>query len=553
MFLDNTSCNLASLNLLKFLTETGCDTEGFEHTVDVMFTAMEVLVSNAFYPTEHIEEETKKFRPLGLGYGNLGALLMRLGLGYDSSEGRWVASVITSQMTAAAYARSSMLGERMGPFEGLQENEEPMEAVLSMHSEATQKLDDEHHSHVATFDAALSSAQQNWKMTLRAKNWRNSQATVLAPMGTIGFFLGVETTGCEPVTAPIQYKKLVGGGQLRIICDSYKKGMEALGYGPTDIASAQEWLSEHGNLDEWGWVTPEDLAVFDTALYPYNPETGEEGSRALHWDAHVRMLAAIQPFVSGSISKTVNMPNDSTEEDVLMAYSLAWKLGLKCLAIYRDGCKLFQPVSTKGGESREAQEEKPETLARGTRVPPPRRRPGEHFKFRVSGHKGYLQPGFDPDTKELIECFVRLNDLGSDINGWAETLMTAISIGLQYGVPLRDFYEKISPMDFKPNGFTDDPEIRSVKSIPGYMLKRLAMDWLPFEEKMELGLVQGGAPIEEPQEVTGEPVDEMPPTMPEGRSGLMCNACGSYSVRMVGAANCIICDDCGAEEGGCTG
>ncbi len=499
MHLDNSACNLASLNLLSFLDEDGrFDTEGFAAAVSVVFTAQEILVGNADYPTEPIGETSRRFRQLGLGYANLGAALMALGLPYDSDEGRAWAGAVTALMTGTAYAVSARTAARMGPFAGYHDNAEPMLAVIRKHRDAVARIDEE-----AVPTALLSAAQQAWDeaVTLaEAHGVRNSQASVLAPTGTIGFLMDCDTTGVEPDLGLVKTKKLVGGGTMSIVNQTVPRALATLGYDEAQRAAIVAHIAEHHSVLGAPHLAPEHLAVFACSM----------GDNTIHYRGHVRMMGAVQPFISGAISKTVNMPEEVTVEEVEQLHLEAWHLGVKAIAIYRDNCKVAQPLSTTKAAATEAPASEAEAhdqelaakiaqleeaLARQTTVVVkqpirerlPRRRRSSTFKFRVADCEGYVTVGEFEDGRPG-EVFINVSKQGSTLSGIMDAFATAVSVSLQYGVPLSTFVRKFTNTRFEPAGMTDDPDIRIATSLVDYIFRRLAVDYLDPEERRDLGI-----------------------------------------------------------------
>ncbi|HLU60425.1 MAG TPA: vitamin B12-dependent ribonucleotide reductase [Pseudonocardia sp.] len=480
MHLDNSSCNLASLNLLKFLGDDGqFDAVRFQKAVELIITAMDISICFADFPTEAIAETTRKFRQLGIGYANLGALLMATGHAYDSDGGRALAASITSLMTGAAYKRSAELAGVVGPYEGYARNAEAHQRVMRKHAAAN---DD-----VRTLVASApvhKLATKVWQECLQigARNgWRNAQASVLAPTGTIGLMMDCDTTGIEPDLALVKFKKLVGGGSMQIVNQTVPRALAKLGYQPEQIEAIVEYVGEHGHVVDAPGLRPEHYEVFDCAM----------GERSISPMGHVRMMAAVQPFLSGAISKTVNMPESATVEDVEKIYMEGWKLGLKALAIYRDNCKVGQPLSAgkeaRKSESAEGENTKVVVESRPVRRRLPKKRPSQTISFTVGGAEGYLTAGSYPDNG-LGEIFVKLGKQGSTLAGVMDAFSMSISVGLQYGIPLEFYVSKFANLRFEPAGMTDDPDIRIATSVLDYLFRRLALDYLPYEKRAELGI-----------------------------------------------------------------
>jgi ribonucleoside-diphosphate reductase alpha chain len=481
MHLDNSSCNLASLNLLKFLRSDGSfDSATFTRAVELVITAMDISICFADFPTEAIGDTTRRFRQLGIGYANLGALLMASGLGYDSDGGRALAASITSLMTGTAYRRSAELAGMVGPYDGYVRNAEAHRRVMRKHSAANDAvrtvhtLDREVHKH----------ATKAWEDGLRIgeKNgWRNAQASVLAPTGTIGFMMDCDTTGIEPDFSLVKFKKLVGGGSMQIVNQTIPSALRKLGYAEETIEAIVEYIAEHGHVVDAPGLKLEHYEVFDCAM----------GTRAIRPMGHVRMMAACQPFLSGAISKTVNLPESATVEEIEDVYFQGWKLGLKALAVYRDNCKVGQPLSDgstkKSDADAAAAKETVRVEYRPIRTRLPKRRPSQTISFAVGGAEGYLTAGSYPDDG-LGEIFLKFGKQGSTLAGVMDAFSIAVSIGLQYGVPLETFVEKFTNLRFEPAGLTDDPDVRMAQSIMDYVFRRLALDYLDFETRSAMSI-----------------------------------------------------------------
>jgi ribonucleoside-diphosphate reductase alpha chain len=472
MFLDDTACNLASLNLMKFVNASGqFDVPAFKHAVDVTITAQEILVDNASYPTPKIAENSHNFRPLGLGYANLGALLMSMALPYDSDEGRDMCGAITALMCGEAYAQSARIAERMGPFPGYEVNREPMLEVIRMHREAMRGIKPEH---VQT--ELFMAAQESWDTALthgEKFGYKNSQVTVLAPTGTIGFMMDCDTTGIEPDLAQVKYKKLVGGGLIKIVNNTVPQALIKLGYTPEQTSEIVSHIDQNGKIEGAPYLKPEHLPVFDCSLAP------QGGGRSITWTGHVKMMAAAQPFLSGAISKTINMPEESTVEDIMNAYIESWKVGLKSVAIYRDNSKRSQPLNA-GGKKEEKSAEvaaaaepmQRELFARRQREKMPVERASVTHKFSVGGHEGYITVGMYEDNRPG-EIFIKMSKEGSTLSGVMDGLALTVSLGLQYGVPLKVFVDKLLNTRFEPSGITPNPNIRFVSSVLDYIARWL--------------------------------------------------------------------------------
>src|SRR6201747_1340042 len=487
MSLDNSSCNLASLNLLKFLKDDDSfDGVLFAKAVDLIITAMDISICFADFPTESIGDTTRDYRQLGIGYANLGALLMAMGLGYDSDGGRAMAATITSLMTGQSYKRSAELAAVVGPYAGYARNADAHKRVMRKHQAANDVV---RTMHVADTEVhKLATAVWSDVQKLGEKNgFRNAQASVLAPTGTIGFMMDCDTTGIEPDFSLVKFKKLVGGGSMQIVNQTIPRALTRLGYTSETTEAIVEYIAENGHVVDAPGLKQDHYSIFDTAM----------GARSLKPMGHVRMMAACQPFLSGAISKTVNLPESATVEEIEDVYLQSWKLGLKATAIYRDNCKVGQPLSdakAKGADKafdKNAPVEPAPVVADETPRPIrkrlPKKRPSQTTSFTVGGAEGYMTAGSYPDDG-LGEVFLKLGKQGSTLAGVMDAFSMAISISLQYGVPLETYVSKFTNMKFEPAGLTDDPDIRMSQSIMDYIFRRLALDYLTFEERAELGI-----------------------------------------------------------------
>jgi ribonucleoside-diphosphate reductase alpha chain len=558
MHLDNSACNLASLNLLKFLNDDGSfDVVSFKHAVEIVFTAQEIVVGEADYPTEKIGENARAYRQLGLGYANLGALLMARGLPYDSDAGRAWAGAITAMMTGHAYRTSARIAEVMGPFEGYAPNADAMIRVMKKHRAAADEIDAE-----LVPEAMLSAAKQSWDEAVslgEAHGYRNAQASVLAPTGTIGLMMDCDTTGIEPELALVKTKKLVGGGTMQFVNQTVPRALEKLGYDPAQIDDIVAFIAEHNSVVDAPHLKVEHHAVFDTAM----------GAQPIHYMGHVRMMAAAQPFISGAISKTVNMPEEVSIEEVEQLFVESWKLGLKAVAIYRDNCKVAQPLSADKRKAAEAVE--PAELAHPVRKRLPMSRPSTTTSFQVGDAEGYITAGSYPDDG-LGEIFLKTSKQGSTLAGVMDAFAIAVSIGLQYGVPLETYVSKFINTKFEPSGMTNDPDIRFASSMIDYIFRRLALDYLPPETRDGLGVksiaerteaVQAeAAPKPEqpalqeptsPEPAARQPADGVPLGIEVGEKPTakvldapLCYQCGS---KMQPAGSCYVCTSCGSTSG----
>jgi len=578
MHLDNSSCNLASLNLMKYLNADGSfAVERFVKSVELVITAMDISICFADFPTEKIGSTTRAYRQLGIGYANLGALLMASGLAYDSEGGRAVAASVSSLMTGTAYRRSAELAGVVGAYDGYARNAAPHQRVMRKHLAANDKI-----ATAGGIEVAIKTeATAQWARNLEVgehNGWRNSQASVLAPTGTIGLMMDCDTTGVEPDLALVKFKKLVGGGSMQIVNQTVPRALRNLGYQEERVEAIVEYIAEHGHVVDAPGLKTEHYSVFDCAM----------GERTIAPTGHVRMMAAIQPFISGAISKTVNMPESATVEDVEEIYFQGWKLGIKALAIYRDNCKVGQPLSAvkKSGSTASAAVEviTPEPIIeyRPVRKRLPKRRPSTTVSFSVAGAKGYLTASSYPDDG-LGEVFLKMSKQGSTLAGVMDAFSVAISIGLQYGVPLETYVSKFTNMRFEPAGMTDDPDIRIASSVMDYIFRRLALDFLDFDTRTELGILTAGERAAQLRAEAGEDVDltemrssapvvkakeeEPPARAPEitpaprhiGSSTELLEAvqgkaadaplCFTCGTKMRPAGSCYVCEGCGSTSG----
>ncbi len=564
MHLDNSACNLASINLLKYLKKDGSfDVEAFKHTVEVIFTAQEILVGYSEYPTESIGKTAKAYRELGIGYANLGALLMALGLPYDSHEGRSIAAAITALLTGHAYATSAKIAERVGPFAGFHKDRDGMLHVLKMHREEVSKIDAS-----SVSEELLSAAAHSWDEAVELSQMfgvRNSQASVLAPTGTIGLMMDCDTTGIEPDLGLVKVKKLVGGGTMSIVNQTVPRALKMLGYSPKEVDDIVNYIDVEKTILGAPKLKKEHEPVFACSM----------GDNSIHYMGHVKMMGAVQPFISGAISKTVNMPEEATVEDVEQLHIEAWKLGLKAVAIYRDNCKVAQPLSMakKAGAA-----EKPGIVPAADRIVVkgavrralPKVRNAKTFSFTVAGLHGYFTVGEYEDGTPG-ELFVSIAKIGSTLAGLMDSFGRSISYGLQYGVPIKTYIKGMAHMSFAPAGITDDPEIRTASSLVDYIFRRLALTYLSFDDRLELGLAsiddmpneQTTLLQEEPKVAEVEVVEEVKPVMPvapvataapkkttssvkSDDTAPMCYNCGNQTQK---AGSCYVCTSCGSTTG----
>ncbi|CUU10314.1 ribonucleoside-diphosphate reductase class II [Candidatus Kryptobacter tengchongensis] len=545
MFLDDTACNLASLNLMKFRKEDGTfDVKAFCHAVDIMITAQEIIVDNAGYPTKAIERNSHDYRPLGLGYANLGALLMSLGLPYDSEPARAYAAVITAIMTGEAYKQSALIAKEMGPFRGFELNREPMLGVIRKHMSYIDKID-KNFIPKELYETARRVWGEAYELGQKY-GYRNSQVTVIAPTGTIGFMMDCDTTGIEPDIALVKYKKLVGGGFLKIVNNTVPLALKKLGYDEKQIKEIVDYIDKNDTIEGAPHLRPEHLPVFDCAFKP------AKGQRFIHYMGHVKMMAAVQPFISGAISKTVNMPNDVTVDDVMQLYIDAWKMGLKAIAIYRDGSKWTQPLSTSVDDKKSvsAEEEKKVEFKPVRRRLPDERKSITH-KFSVAGHEGYITVGMYPDGTPG-EIFITMSKEGSTLSGLMDAFATAISLALQYGVPLKVLVDKFSHMRFEPSGFTNNPDIPIAKSIIDYIFRWLGKKFLTPDEQpsnVDYTDILNGIYSSQVEKVglRSEAIEKYEKQIFESQSDAPpCPSCGTIMQR---AGSCYVCPNCGSTSG----
>ena len=552
LHLDNSACNLASLNLLTFVDDDGAfDVEGFSAAVRVMTVAQEILVGPSHYPTEQIGATTRRFRQLGLGYTNLGAMLMALGLAYDSDEGRGLAASVTALMTGVAYETSGRMAARLGPFDGFAENREPTRRVLHMHRDALSRLEGEPVP-TEVLDAARAAwdAAVEWGDTVGV---RNSQATVLAPTGTISFMMDCDTTGIEPDLGLVKTKKLVGGGTMPIVNRTVDRALHRLGYNPAQVADIEAHVHERGTAVDAPHLDPDHLPVFACSM----------GDNVISPSGHVKMMAAVQPWLSGGISKTVNVPEETSAAEIEQLFVDAWQMGVKALAVYRDNCKLGQPLSVSDASATQPVQT-PDSAAAPASAQPERRRlarsrTSRTFEFRVADCKGFATVGEYEDGSPG-EIFLRVSKQGSTLAGVMDSFAMAVSHGLQYGVPLRAYVDAFTGMRFEPNGMTDDPDIRIATSLIDYLFRRLAVEYLEPEERLGLGVyttderLQPTLPGVEEQVGVSMPADVVEPDppsvftrqVPRDTHAPLCSDCG---VLMMRAGSCHACPDCGSTSG----
>lgn len=565
MHLDDSACNLASLNLLKFLKQDGTfDVEAFVHTTELIFTAQEILVGYSSYPTEKIGKNAKAYRELGIGYANLGALLMALGLPYDSGEGRAIAAAITALLTGQAYATSAKIAQRVGPFAGFNKDREGMLNVLRMHRAEVSKIDAS-----LVPEELLQAAASAWDEAVELGDLygvRNSQASVLAPTGTIGLMMDCDTTGIEPDLGLVKVKKLVGGGTMSIVNQTVPRALKALGYTKAQIEVIVAYIDTEKTILGAPDFKKEHEAVFACAM----------GDNVIHYLGHVKMMAAVQPFISGAISKTVNMPEEATVEDIEQLHIDSWKMGLKAVAIYRDNCKVAQPLSMakKEGDKKDesvttaevASAEDKIVLKGAIRRKLPQVRSSRTYKFQVADLEGYFTVG-EYEDGQPGELFISVSKQGSTLSGLMDSFAISVSHGLQYGVPLKSYVKTLRGTSFAPSGITDDAEIRTASSVTDYIVRRLALDYLSFDDRLELGLASfddmpddNQVSLIEETQVDAEPVAEAPKTVAPAPSlsqkpsnkpsadvnAPMCFNCGNQTQR---SGSCYVCTSCGSTTG----
>ncbi len=577
MHLDNSACNLASINLLRYLNEDGTfDIDAFKHTVDTMITAQEILVGYSVYPTEKITKNAKAYRQLGLGYANLGAMLMAKGLPYDSEEGRALAGAITALMTGQAYATSSQIAKRVGPYAGFASDRDAMINVLKMHRDEVSNIDA-----ALVPEDLLSAAAESWDEAVEEGSKhgvRNSQASVLAPTGTISFMMDCDTTGIEPDLGLVKMKKLVGGGTMTIVNQTVPRALKELGYSPAQAEEIIDYIDAEKTITGAPHVKEEHDAVFATSM----------GDNTIHYMGHVKMMAAAQPFLSGAISKTVNLPETATVEDIIDMHMKSWRLGLKAVAVYRDNAKVAQPLATAKKDGAKA--DAPAAVAAQAPAPqvvhtgPVRKelngtRDARIYEAHVADTKFFFTVGQHPDGSPG-ELFVKIAKQGSTLAGVMESFAISVSYGLQYGVPLKAYVKALTNMTFAPSGITDDKEIRTSSSIIDYIMRRLAMDYLSFEDRLELGLasfedmdanqaslleeavaekaepavtaeeVAQTFAVEEPKAEKALPAEEEPVKKARNEvqdtSAPLCSSCGNQTIR---AGACYVCTACGSSTG----
>ncbi len=559
MHLDDSACNLASINLMKFIGADGrFKVPDFKQAVDVFILAQDILVEGSSYPTERITKNARAFRELGLGYSNMGALIMAKGYAYDSDEGRTLAAAITSLLTGEGYRMSAVLSQTIGPFTGFAVNREPMLRVIAKHGAAAHDID----ASVLSDRELSSSAARVWDEALALSEkhgFRNSQTTVIAPTGTISFMMDCDTTGVEPAFSLVTMKQLVGGGWMKLVIQGLKRALANLGYSSQETEAIVAWVTDKNTIEGAPYLKEEHLSIFDCAVAPAN------GSRSISWQGHVRMVGAVQPFVSGAISKTFNMSHDATVEDILNAYTMAWHLGIKAFAVYRDGSKSTQPLNVSG-EKKDAGSESAAPASVGAPPAPFRRRlpttrPSETHKLSIAGHEGYLTYSMYEDGAPA-EIFIRMAKQGSTLSGLLDAFAVTISISLQYGVPLKNLAEKFIHSRFEPAGFTENPQIRIATSIIDYIFRYLALRFLSSSDLSDFGMAPllnnsahdtnpapAASPIDAPISSASHPTSTPNSSAVFVSAGTVCKKCGGMMIR---TGTCQTCLSCGTSSGGCS-
>ena len=540
VFVDNSACNLSSLNLMKFLKENSqFDVEAFRQAVRIMILAQEIIVDNSSYPTKEIKKISHEYRTLGLGYANLGAVLMACGLPYDCDRARSLSAAITALMTGQAYLTSAEIAEDMGAFAGFEKNRVPTMRVIHKHREALSKIDSALvpmellHSAMEVWDEAIDQGSRH--------GYRNAQVTLLAPTGTIAFMMDCDTTGIEPDFSLVKVKKLVGGGTLRMVNHTIPRALEKLGYKQEEIDDILKHIEKKETIEGAPHLKAEHLAVFDCADRPAN------GTRCIEYLGHIKMCGAVQPFLSGAISKTINLPNEASVEDIMEAYIQGWRYGMKSVSIYRDGCKMVQPLSNK---------DRPEAVVVRQQRNMPKDHPAQQHEFRIKGFKGFLTMGMYPEDSQLGEIFLNFAKQGSTLQGMAMAWAIAISMGLQRGVPLEDYVRMFAHMSFEPAGFTDNPQIPFATSIPDYMVRYLATRFLSPEVQEVLGIhnvkpngsIQDGVQVSFSEQARGLEADSAAQRLIQESAGESptCLVCGNLMQRN---GNCYVCGVCGSTSG----
>jgi ribonucleoside-diphosphate reductase alpha chain len=566
MSIDNSACNLASLNLVKFLKQDGIfDVDSFKKAVDTLITAQEIIVGNSSYPTERITQNANDYRQLGLGYANLGSLLMNMGLAYDSDNGRALAAAITSVLSGEGYLMSAKIAAITGPFAGFVKNQEPMLKVIKKHGLAAENMITDSGRMLTRQEKLSAEAVNVWQEALtwgQKFGYRNSQVSVLAPTGTIAFLMDCDTTGIEPELALIKYKKLVGGGTLKLVNSQVPSALRKLGYEDSQISDISSYLLETETIEGAPHLKPEHLPIFDCSFKAQN------GTRSISYMGHLKMMSAVQPFISGAISKTVNLPNEATPADIRNAFVQAWKLGIKAVAVYRDGCKSVQPLNTKDTDKKE-EEKAPapqknlvEKVNGYTRVKLPDERPSLTHKFSVGNHEGYLTVGLYPETNKPGETFITIAKEGSTISGLFDVIATLTSMCLQSGVPLKTLVRKFKDLRFEPSGITSNSEIPFAKSFVDYMFKYLGYKFLSDKDKeelfgpahveMALEMDQAASDKPEQKELVAQLAEAAHSAWEHGKhEATDAPTCGNCGTMMFKAGSCYSCPNCFNTTGVC--
>lgn len=538
MSLDNSACNLASINLLKYLNADGTfAVQDFIHTVDVLILAQEIIVSGSSYPTAEIAKNSKDYRQLGLGYANLGALLMGLGMPYASDEARHSAAAITALMCGEAYRYSAEVAKRMGSYSGFQKNREPQLNVIAMHRDSVNRVRSGMVFDRSLFENALRVWDEAYSLGKKI-GIRNSQVTVLAPTGTIALMMDCATTGVEPDFALVKHKQLFGGGVMKFVNTTVPRALARLGYSQEETNEIIAYTEENGTIEGAPHLKDEHLAIFDCAV------KSAKGKRAISWQGHVRMVGAVQPFISGAISKTFNMPQETTAEEILDAYIMGWKLGLKAFAVYRDGSKSAQPLTTSSGLAGKNQEQKP------TRRKLPATRSSETHKFSIAGHEGYLTYSMF-ENGDLAEIFIRMSKQGSTLAGLLDVFAISVSIALQYNVPLKLLARKFAYGRYEPAGFTENPAIQAATSITDYIFRYLAQRFLSASDCEEMGIKALPKEVNAAKALPQE--KQSVHAMLASERGVVyadsvCRECGGMLIQ---TGTCKTCLQCGSTTGGC--
>ena len=552
LHLSNSACNLASINLIKYLNNDGSfKVKDFIHTINIIILAQEIMVGHASYPTEKIEQNAHDYRQLGMGFANIGGFLMAKGIVYDSAEGRAWAGTISALMSGEAYRMSALIASKMGSYTGYEINKEPQLNVIAMHREKVGEID----NNLVNDKELFKATKKTWDETLslaKKHGVRNSQVSVIAPTGTISFMMDCTCTGIEPLFAPLVYKRLVGGGVMKLTAETIPMALEKLGYKKAQIKRISKWIEEKGTIEGASDLKEEHFPIFDCAI------ASGDGVRSISWQGHLKMMSAVQPFLSGAISKTINMKEDVSVEEIMAAYMMSWKLGLKSVAVYRDGCKTAQALSTKKGKDKEDKVQLTlETGPQQQRLPSVRS--SETHKFSIAGHKGFITYSMYDDGK-LAELFIRMAKQGSTLAGLLDTFAIAISMSLQHGVPIKKLCHKFVYGRYEPMGFTDNPDVQVATSITDYIFRYLALRFLAEEELAEFGMngktsghLDAGLSdikLEENLALKKEPAAVSANKNTNSiYADTVCKICGGMMIR---TGTCLTCTQCGEASGGCS-